>query len=111
MTDQKKGTLAYDLLLYSANWPASRIDVWETLLRARAIENSAYCIGVSRTGMDGEKVSYNGQSLVTDFRGRTKWQAGGEDVINTVMLDWDELDRYRGQFPVHLDGDAFNLVY
>ncbi len=44
----------YDILFYVANWPAPRHLVWETLLRARAIENQAYVIGVSRSGRDGE---------------------------------------------------------
>ena len=110
-TDHEKGALAFDLLVYSANWPAPRIEVWETLLRARAVENSSYCIGVSRTGVDGEKVSYNGHSMISDYRGRAIWHAGEEDVIYTTVLGRKELEQYRSQFPVHLDSDDFTLQY
>jgi predicted amidohydrolase len=109
--DPRKGTLAYDLLVYVTNWPAARSEVFETLLKARAIENSSYCIGLSRTGTDGEKVSYNGHSLVSDYRGRTQWRAGEKEVIETIVLNYGELEKYRNEFPVHLDGDDFNLVY
>ena len=49
----------YDMLIYVANWPAARTSAWTNLLSARAIENSAYVIGVNRIGKDGNKIQYN----------------------------------------------------
>ncbi len=48
----------YDMALYVANWPIQRIDAWNTLLKARAIENQAYVFGVNRVGTDGNGLEY-----------------------------------------------------
>ena len=54
----------YDLLLYVANWPDRRIDAWDALLRARAIENQAFVCGVNRVGVDGNGVMHSGHSAI-----------------------------------------------
>ena len=54
----------YDILVYIANWPAVRSKAWKSLLKARAIENSSYVIGVNRIGVDGNKIVYNGASRI-----------------------------------------------
>lgn len=59
----------YDILIYVANWPVSRIDHWTALLRARAIENQCYVIGVNRTGTDQHGYQYPGKSVIFDFSG------------------------------------------
>jgi predicted amidohydrolase len=59
----------YDLLIYVANWPKTRISAWDTLLKARAIENMSYTIGVNRLGTDGNTLEYVGHSQVVDFLG------------------------------------------
>ena len=59
----------YDLLIYVANWPITRINAWDALLKARAIENMCYTIGVNRTGIDANKISYNGHSQIVDYLG------------------------------------------
>ena len=59
----------YDLLLYVANWPAVRRDVWISLLKARAIENQAFVIGVNRVGRDGMGIDYAGDSLCYNAKG------------------------------------------
>ena len=64
-----RNTEDYDLLLYVANWPAVRTTAWDTLLKARAIENLSYCIGVNRVGTDGNKHPYLGHSAVYDCLG------------------------------------------
>ena len=65
-----RNTCDYDLLIYTANWPQKRIDAWDTLLRARAIENMAYCVGVNRTGKDDNLNQYNGHSAIYDVLGK-----------------------------------------
>ncbi len=64
-----RNTDNYDVLLYVANWPKPRITAWDTLLKARAIENMAYCIGVNRVGSDASQLEYPGHSAVYDGLG------------------------------------------
>ncbi len=61
--------LSYDLMIYVANWPMVRSTAWETLLRARAIENLSYAVGVNRVGIDGNGIEYNGQSSIIGPKG------------------------------------------
>ena len=62
--DKENERLDYDLAVYVANWPVARIGAWETLLRARAIENLSYVVGVNRLGQDGNGLEHNGNSAV-----------------------------------------------
>ncbi len=57
-----RNTENYDLILNVASWPSTRIDAWDTLLKARAIENQCYVFGLNRVGNDGNKLQYNGSS-------------------------------------------------
>ena len=100
----------YDLLLYVANWPQRRAHAWSTLLRARAIENLSYVIGVNRIGKDGNGVTYAGDSVVLDFLGQPLSSEGGGDRVETAVLDLESLQSYRVSFPAHLDADRFELV-
>lgn len=59
----------YDLLIYMANWPVKRIKAWDTLIKARSIENMVYTIGLNRTGEDGNDFEYSGNSLILDYLG------------------------------------------
>ena len=101
--------LSYDLLIYVANWPRVRISAWETLLRARAIENLAYVAGVNRIGMDGNRVEYNGMSSVINPRGEVI--ASLEEVAGSpsVTLSAQALQSYRERFPAFLDADDFSI--
>jgi omega-amidase len=100
----------YDLLIYIANWPSSRISVWEILLRARAIENHCYLIGLNRIGTDGMGMNYSGDSLVIDYKGNIiKKLPCNKDISETVTLDLGELKEFRKKFPVHLDADKFKI--
>lgn len=103
------GALAYDLLLYVANWPASRSRAWQLLLRSRAIENSCYSIGVNRVGEDGNEVVYSGNSMIADGRGDVLADLSDKESICTMLLSYDDLVAYRKKFPVHLDADLFSL--
>ena len=106
---RRRPELDYDLLLYVANWPAARADAWRQLLRARAIENLAYVVGVNRVGPDGRGVAHEGDSAAIDFRGRTLADAGQVPALLTVELARGPLDEFRAKFPAHLDADRFNL--
>jgi omega-amidase len=101
---------AYDLLLYVANWPERRRYAWQTLLRARAIENLCYCVGVNRTGQDANDIHYKGDSAVIDFLGQSLTPATEHEFVTTVALDRPALEAFRRKFPAHLDADRFELL-
>lgn len=82
-----------------ANWPLSRIDHWETLLRARAIENQCFVIGVNRTGSDGNDITYTGASHAYDPMGNDLSPARLQDEVLTVEFDPREVSRVRERFP------------
>lgn len=103
------GEFEYDLLLFVANWPAPRRHAWRTLLRARAIENLACCIGVNRCGEDGNGVVYAGDSAVLDHLGETIVECGAGEQVVTTRLDGEALRRFREKFPAHQDADRFDL--
>ena len=104
------GSLSYDVLLYVANWPAARSQVWRTLLEARALENLSYCIGLNRVGEDGMNIAYNGQSLIFNHRGETLADLADENTITTIGLSKPALEEFRRKFPAYLDADPFTLV-
>lgn len=99
----------YDLLVYSANWPAARRDVWLTLLRARAIENQCYVAGVNRIGIDGNQIRYLGGSVVVDPKGVVVAEAGENEVLLTSEINLKELQEFRISFPVWKDRDDYTL--
>ncbi|PLX21607.1 MAG: amidohydrolase [Marinilabiliales bacterium] len=101
----------YDLLIYIASWPESRREVWNTLLKARAIENQAYAVGVNRIGKDGEGISYAGDTVIIDPKGQIIKKASDyKDEIISAELSLVELNRFREKFPVFLDADDFKLL-
>jgi predicted amidohydrolase len=106
---RRRAQLDYDLLIYVANWPAARAFAWRTLLKARAIENQAYVVGVNRVGADGGGIAYAGDSTALDFLGATLTDLGAEAGVVTVALDGAALGNFRRKFPAHLDADAFTL--
>lgn len=96
----------YHLIIYVASWPVARQQAWDTLLRARAIENQCFVAGVNRVGHDPGN-DYVGGSLVIDPWGGTL--AGcvrGEVSAATAELDMEGLEKFRKGFPVLDDGDA-----
>lgn len=104
-----KEELEYDLLVFLANWPASRIVVWDTLLKARALENQAYVAGINRIGEDGEGISYNGHSKLFDFKGSVILDSGQGMNIRIVEIDKQALTTFRRKFPAFLDADSFRI--
>lgn len=90
--------LGAELFVVIANWPVARIDHWITLLRARAIENLAYVVGVNRSGID-PNLSYSGASLIVGPKGEILAQAGSEPCAIHADLDREALLQWRRDFP------------
>jgi omega-amidase len=107
-TWDSNGQGAYDLLVYVASWPQARVTHWDTLLKARAIENLSYVVGLNRIG-DGNGVAYNGHSVVIDPKGEVVFAAGESTSIKTVTLDHEQMQTYRTRFPAYLDADKFTI--
>ena len=106
--DQQR--MAYDVLIYVANWPKARIMAWDTLLRARALENLSYVVGVNRIGEDGNAVAHNGHSAVIGPKGETIFSAEETEAIKTITLDAHLLKAHRAKFPAYLDSDDFRIM-
>ena len=99
-----------DLIIYAANWPERRRNVWNILLKARAIENQCYVAGSNRTGTDGEGIPYRGESMIVDPKGEIIASAGTEKNCSaSAELSLNELNTFRKKFPVLNDADNFTL--
>ena len=100
----------YDLLLYVASWPQKRIYAWNSLLKARAIENMSYTIGVNRIGLDASKFQYNGHSIVLNTLGEPISEPFNEhETILQVSLSKTIQDVLRQKMGFLNDMDAFTL--
>jgi len=101
----------YDLMIYVANWPSPRKDVWKTLLKARAIENQSYVIGVNRIGRDGMNINYSGNSVVVDPMGTfTVSPEIDNETIVRKSISKHLLSEFRKKFPVGHDADEFIIT-
>ena len=98
----------YDALIYSALWPAPRREVWRVLLRARAIENQAWVIGVNRTG-DEPNLHYAGDSAVIDYCGRELIDLGDREKVAVVEIDVEAQRAFQKKFNVGRDADMFEI--
>jgi len=92
------GKARTDLIINIANWPDSRIAHWQTLLKARAIENQCYVIGVNRVGKD-KKNAYNGCSAVIHPSGNEILQTGNREDVFIAEIDFDEVEDIRRNYP------------
>ena len=100
----------YDIGIYIANWPEARNGIWSTLLKARALENQAYIVGVNRIGNDGEGLSYSGDSVILSSKAETMSKTVAYmESVETVSLSMDDLLEFRKKFPVLLDADSFKI--
>jgi len=104
-----RNTEDYDVLIYVANWPQTRILAWDTLLRARAIENMSYTIGVNRIGLDGNQHTYAGHSQIIDALGNYMVEPFEQENVITVELDKQELIDARKKFGFLNDRDSFKI--
>lgn len=97
-----------DLMIYAANWPEARRDVWNTLLKARAIENQCYVAGANLIGTDGEGINYCGDSQIINPRGEVIASASlNTEAVISADLSLPELNDFREKFPVYNDSDSF----
>ncbi len=100
----------YDVLLYIANFPTPRRQVWNTLLSARAIENQCYVVGCNRIGVDGNDLPHSGDTQIISPKGEILAKAPQNTPTSLLAtLDKSELDSFREKFPVHLDADDFEI--
>ena len=100
----------YDLLIAISNWPVSRIDTWDTLLKARALENSAYVCGVNCRGIDDLGGDYNGSSHVFNYKGKDLAVNVSDDGLLYAGLSLQRLQHFRDKFPAWKDADDFQLL-
>ena len=100
-----------DLMIFTANWPASRSKVWKILLKARAIENQVYVAGVNRVGTDGNGISYLGESQLINLHGDRLPET---NLTNSELITYEiskkELNDFRVKFPVANDADRFLII-
>ena len=95
----------YDAVIYVANWPETRRDVWQTLLKARALENQCFVVGVNIVGSD-DVCQYVGDSVMIDAYGHAIAQCTPEvEDVAVAELDMARLNRFRTKFPVLDDAD------
>ena len=100
----------YDVVLYVASWPKSRIAAWDALLPARAIENLCYVVACNRVGVAG-RVEYDGHSCVIDYIGRTLLgTVSGEAGVAVAEIDLEKLSAFRSKFPALDDADSFEIT-
>ena len=85
-----------------ANWPVERIDQWDALLKARAIENCCYVIGVNRCGRAG-RLLYTGHSAVYDYKGHCLNEIKEGEELILAEIDERSVPIYREQFPAVQD--------
>jgi predicted amidohydrolase len=105
-----RNDVGYDVALYIANWPDTRIAAWDVLLKARAIENQSYVIGLNRVGEDGYKALYSGHSQVLDAAGSLIAMAPeNETGLIEFTLFKTPLLKLRKRHPFLRDADSFKL--
>ena len=99
----------YDLLIYVANWPKPRVNAWDILLKARAVENMCYTIGVNRIGTDANNHHYIGHSQALDFLGDYLVNPQEADGVFMVELDKEKLLETRTKLSFLNDRDNFEI--
>jgi omega-amidase len=104
-----RNTEDYDVLVYVANWPKPRVNAWDILLRARAVENMCYTIGVNRIGSDNNNLDYVGHSQVVDFLGNHLVEPQETEGVFITTLDKSKLEETRKKLAFLNDRDRFSL--
>ena len=100
----------YDVLLYVANWPKPRVNAWDILLKARAVENMSYVIGVNRVGFDDNQHEYVGHSQAVDFLGNYLQEPQENEGIFIVELDKEIMLETRKKLAFLNDKDNFTIL-
>ncbi|KQX15036.1 nitrilase family protein [Flavobacterium sp. Root420] len=99
----------YDLLLYVANWPKVRTNAWDILLKARAVENLSYVVGVNRIGLDAHNYEHIGHSQVVDFLGNYILEPQETEGVFIVELDKNVMLEMRKKLDFLSDKDVFQI--
>ena len=99
----------YDLLLYVANWPKVRTNAWDSLLKARAIENLSYVVGVNRVGLDANNYEHVGHSQAIDFLGNFILEPQESEAVFIVELDKKIMLETREKLDFLSDRDIFEI--
>ena len=99
----------YDVLIYVANWPKSRIQAWDILLKARSVENLCYTVGVNRVGLDNNNLEYDGHSQMVDFLGNYALKPQETEGVFIVELNKQKLVETRKKLGFLNDRDSFEL--
>ena len=105
-----RNDINYDVLIYLANWPERRVDAWKSLLKARAIENQCYTIGVNRIGVDGSGVFFNGNSLALDAFGNELIKPSRLSTTFSIILHKNHIKLTREKINFLKDRDQFKLI-
>ncbi|MBW7871148.1 MAG: nitrilase family protein [Flavobacteriia bacterium] len=105
-----RNTDDYDVLLCPANWPAVRNEQWKALLKARAIENMAYCVGVNRIGVDDYDLEYTGVSKVFDAIGTELKLKRINKFLLQTELSYESTQKFRQNYGFLNDRDKFELI-
>jgi len=105
-----RNTENFDLLLYVANWPDARMRAWDTLLKARAIENLCYVAAVNRVGRDRNKLNYVGHSAVIDPMGEVVLSFDeAAEGIKLITINRTHIEKVRRTFRFLEDRDVFTI--
>jgi predicted amidohydrolase len=99
----------YDVLLFVANWPEPRTTAWTNLLKARAIENQSYVIGVNRSGEDPRGLEYSGRSAIYGPLGETVLDLGSGEGSGAATIEIAKVVEIRSELPFQQDADDFVL--
>jgi len=100
----------YDVLIYVANWPKPRVNAWDILLKARAVENMSYVIGVNRVGLDANNLEYVGHSQAIDYLGNYIQEPQEIEGVFIVELDKNEMLETRKKLNFLYDRDKFQIL-
>ena len=99
----------YDAILLVASWPDVRRYAWDTLVRARAIENACYVAAVNRIGEDPACKYNGGTALIGPYGEELSLAPDGHEALVCGEIDLGHLVSYHQKFPVLQDADAFDL--
>lgn len=105
-----RNTEDIDLMVFVANWPNARMLAWDTLLRARSIENLCYVVGLNRIGIDNNQLEYTGHSGVFDAMGdKILHLEPAKEMLDSVTLYKSNIDEVRSKFRFLEDRDTFKI--
>ncbi|MEE4175498.1 MAG: amidohydrolase [Xanthomonadales bacterium] len=99
----------FDLAIFVANWPSPRVNAWDALLRARAMENQCYVVAVNRVGEDGRGLAYPGHSAIYDPLGETVIEPWETEGAKDAVIDLDRVREIRSDFPFAAEADDFTI--